>query len=352
MPDTITRTGKLFTAGDYPDKQFSLTEEELTAAIEHFAPVAANLQHRESLLDGKLGGLQKVWRQGKELFGEIQIPAWLHETVGSEPIKPSLEWDRATKRICGLAYVVSPRIADAALMSAFSAWETSHAELTVSIPADFTLPDRPTKEFVMSTTIANPTPLDKIKALLGLAGVTPEKADAVLAAANFSVSEPSAPVNFSDSPEYKAMTARLDAQKAEVDAHKAAFAAQSALAIQRDAAAFATEQVTSLRAFPAEKDVIAAAFAQAAADDAAAPVTVTFGAGDADKGSRVDALKALFNARTPHTRTVSQVAQSAAAVFTASADKTVDAKAKEEELLLQTELGRTVLAERRAAEKK
>jgi len=119
----IVRTGKVFEVGEYPDKKFSLSEAEADAAIANFQPVAANIEHMPSLLDGKLGGLTKLWRQGKDLLGEVSIPKWLHEATGGEPIKPSMEWDRQTKRAAGIGYVLHPRIQTAALMAAFAASE-------------------------------------------------------------------------------------------------------------------------------------------------------------------------------------------------------------------------------------
>lgn len=43
----ITRTGKIFEAGEYPDKKFSLTEEELDAAVASFTPVKKQLGTRQ-----------------------------------------------------------------------------------------------------------------------------------------------------------------------------------------------------------------------------------------------------------------------------------------------------------------
>lgn len=56
----VRRVGKIFECGDYPDKAFSLTEEEATAAAAAFTPVPLDLEHLPTVLDGKLGRLVSV----------------------------------------------------------------------------------------------------------------------------------------------------------------------------------------------------------------------------------------------------------------------------------------------------
>ncbi|HEU4988448.1 MAG TPA: hypothetical protein VFT41_01540, partial [Gemmatimonadaceae bacterium] len=41
----VLRRGKIFEAGDYPDKAYAMTPEELWAAAEQFAPVPLDLEH-------------------------------------------------------------------------------------------------------------------------------------------------------------------------------------------------------------------------------------------------------------------------------------------------------------------
>jgi len=123
LKERVTRTGKIFQVGSYPDKQFDLKEPEADAAIASMSePIPANIEHRPSPLDGALGELKRVWREGVELFAECSIPKWLDEHLKEKgvPLQPSLEWDRSTKQIKGVAWVNFPRIEDAALMSAFS----------------------------------------------------------------------------------------------------------------------------------------------------------------------------------------------------------------------------------------
>jgi ClpP class serine protease len=66
----------------------------------------------------------------------------------------------------------------------------------------------------------------------------------------------------------------------------------------REAAAFADAEIAASRAVPAERAEIAAAYFQAAQDDAAAPAVVTFA--DGKTGTRVEGLQRLHAARPAH----------------------------------------------------
>lgn len=118
----VLRSGLLFRCGRYDDKSFSLDKSELAAAVRNFKPVPIDLEHVPTILSEKqaLGTLQEVATtpDGLNLIGTACLPRWLHDLMGSEPLKVSTTWDRATKRIRGLALVREPRITDAALFSA------------------------------------------------------------------------------------------------------------------------------------------------------------------------------------------------------------------------------------------
>lgn len=118
--DMVKRTGKLFQAGDYPDKNFSITAEEMATAATAFRPVDNDLEHRSTILDRKIGQLESVQARGAELFGTVVIPKWLNDTLGAEPLKVSLAWDRPTKRIIGNGLVLNPRVSDAQVCAAFA----------------------------------------------------------------------------------------------------------------------------------------------------------------------------------------------------------------------------------------
>lgn len=132
----VMKTGLIFRAGDYPDKNFRMTAEELKNAADAFTPVDLDIEHRKSIFDGKLGKLHAVVAKGDELYGAALVPKWLHEISEENPIKVSCTWDRSTKKLSKLALVTDPRVSDAALMAAFS-----KSELEAGASADKVLID-------------------------------------------------------------------------------------------------------------------------------------------------------------------------------------------------------------------
>lgn len=96
--DSTSGFAKLFEIGEYPDKDFSLTDSEADDAISHFSPVPNDLEHKQTILSGKLGTLESVFRIGREIFGRISIPKWLRELNDGEPIKVSLAWSKNSQK--------------------------------------------------------------------------------------------------------------------------------------------------------------------------------------------------------------------------------------------------------------
>lgn len=123
----ILRTGKIFEAGQYKDKKFEISPEELCEAIADFQPVDVDLEHMPTILDGKLGRLEAValGADGWSLIGTVRLPKWLDSQLADTQRKVSATWDRVTKKLTKLALVRNPRVKDAALMAAFMANECS-----------------------------------------------------------------------------------------------------------------------------------------------------------------------------------------------------------------------------------
>lgn len=120
--DVVYHAATVFRAGDYPDKKFSLTPSELKDAAAAFKkPVNLDYEHVEGPLDGQLGQLVAVEpsANGSKLHGMVAVPRWLDKVLPPQA-KLSATWDRASKKLVGLALVRNPRVSDAALMAAFS----------------------------------------------------------------------------------------------------------------------------------------------------------------------------------------------------------------------------------------
>jgi len=128
-PSLVPYTGKIFAIGEYPELDFSLTEAEADAAIAAFTPVDNDYEHHHGLFDGKLGTLQRVWREGTNLMGEMLLPRQVRELAG-ETLQTSLTWARETKRIIGNALTATPRISDATLVAAFTAALTDNMAIS------------------------------------------------------------------------------------------------------------------------------------------------------------------------------------------------------------------------------
>ena len=141
----VYKHGLIFRAGDYKDKEFSLSESELADAVANFSPVEIDVEHlRQSPLDGKLGRLEHVLigQDGKSLYGTVRMPKWFHDNVyvenGKEkPIKVSTTWAKSSKRITKLAITENPRVDDAVLMAAFSNNRLDKGEKDTEVLKDF-----------------------------------------------------------------------------------------------------------------------------------------------------------------------------------------------------------------------
>jgi hypothetical protein len=103
----------LFRAGNYPDKRFEISGRELADAVSQFSSVSLDLEHRNSVLDGRLGKLVGLSMNpdGQTVSGLVRIPSWLDNVLTKRSL--SIQFDRATKRVKGCALAVDPRIAEA-----------------------------------------------------------------------------------------------------------------------------------------------------------------------------------------------------------------------------------------------
>jgi hypothetical protein len=312
--DAVLRTGPIFEIGAYPDKDFTLTEAEADAAIAAFTPQAADYEHTPGPLDGHLGDLLTVWRDGTTLYGTAMVPRWADTALAAAGHKLSLAWDRATKQIVGWAWVTDPRVSHAQLAAAFAA---QHKEM----------PRMSWKDTILEALRGVPDSFEP-----------PALAD---------TPAPAAPVI--QSTELTTLTAPADfsAREAEIARREAAQATKEAEFARTQWRAEAERAVDGLitagKILPAEdapgadgQRPLVALFAQALADDAAGAATFT-----AAGSSRYAALSAAYSARA----VVAPVGEQLPVVTLSTGPETVpvDLEARKRELLAQSDGGRAAL---------
>lgn len=120
--DSVLKRGKIFQAGDYPDKGVNITVDDLRRGAPKFTPCHINSEHWPSVFDGKLGELIAVDIQDDgAVFGTTLVPKALDDLLGGDPIPVSIELSPDPDRaIIGLALAKNPRVTDAAIFAAFS----------------------------------------------------------------------------------------------------------------------------------------------------------------------------------------------------------------------------------------
>lgn len=334
--DFVIVRGKIFEAGEYKDKNFAISPDELAAVAQNFKPVPVDYSHVEGPLDGKLGELRSVSlaENGTDLMGEVAIPRWLDKALGDTARKVSCTWNRATKQLEKLALVNSPRIADAVLYSFFidDQLEKSRASADAAFEGKRnSATDHATIQKIHDNTMSLGAKCSGDNAEYSSDHSTKQDQKQELP----TMSEETK-VEFKDSAEYQAMIARFDAQTAEIERMKAEKR-------HNDAVSTVETLLREGKAVPAERTALVAAFELASTDDASNPVKVTFGEGG-QEGSRVDALKAVYAARPAHVLFGEQVPVGGTVLFTQETpDPNKVSPNRIKELLAQSEIGRAVL---------
>lgn len=104
------RPCRIFRAGDYPDKKFSITVAELEEAAKEFSgPLQLQVDFTDGPLDYCMGRLVSVQVIGDELHGFIELADWFDNVFPGRykrAIGPA--WDRTTKRLIGVSLLTRP----------------------------------------------------------------------------------------------------------------------------------------------------------------------------------------------------------------------------------------------------
>ena len=326
-PWTVYPNSILFKAGDYPDKKFSMSAVELFAQCEAHKPgTRGNIEHTD-FLSGRATETRKLWidADGETLRGAVAIPTDLDGLLLPSERRLSAEFDTVTKEFLGLALTTSPRVKEAALMTAFTNFarhDTPHGQQRIQ-----ELHDVAARGGAVCNAPAKMGSRHEATAIQKIHDTTIEAGAAcpTLAGANRA---PSCISQYARKGEKdKNMPSKLDELKTffrdlfgveepaaagmdkallsdpKIAALEMQIAARDIKDRARDAEAFADGVIRANKAMPAERMAIVAAFTYAASDDALSPTKVTFGkdkAGVPLTGSRIDALTALYAMRPTH----------------------------------------------------
>lgn len=105
--------------GFYDANGADITAEDIEAMVSSFAPVPLDIDHRPTLLDGKLGQLVEVTFSSdkRTLFGRVELPEWLDKALSDVEKKVSLTLDATKRKIQKLALTTNPVVPDAVLFS-------------------------------------------------------------------------------------------------------------------------------------------------------------------------------------------------------------------------------------------
>jgi len=111
----VEKDAKIFEAGEYPDKEISITEQDLDAMVDNFTEVPVKVEHTDSPLD-PLGAVLRVWRRGKELFARLAFPRDLAAFLERRGVKKlSVALYKDPLRLAEVSLVLSPRVPSAAM---------------------------------------------------------------------------------------------------------------------------------------------------------------------------------------------------------------------------------------------
>ena len=273
--DLVVYEGKVFEAGEYPDKGFVMDEAELAAKVLAFGGVDLDLEHSsfKDVLGNKLGRLETIWNRGTEALGRLRVPRWLHELAGGK-LQTSLSFDR-DKNIVGCALTLRPRIADAQVVAAFT---------RANLPPN----DTKKEKRRMPTSLK-----DRLRVLFGAApeatqdaGIDPHELDQI----EFKAQEPQVdPAIQAQLAEFKATNDRLVAGQLTVAA-----------------TLFADDVIRSAKAVPAQREHLVALYRSAALADGKGVVQFS-DAGQIEEGVNLKALRDLFADAQPHSLFTTQI---------------------------------------------
>lgn len=297
----IRRAPKIFEAGVFVDKAFSMTADEVAAAAKA-SSIPIELEHKRTVLSGKLGEVFKLGSENGVMFGDAKLPKWLDDLLGPDDRKLSAHFDRTTKQLKEISLVLNPRIPDARLTAAFAADELEYQGGTAAMQGPELL--QTVHDLIAAAreeadeSLYSKEYIKKLDTILAASATDDSEAEgneeeAAMSADPKPTPKPTpepTPAPKPAEPAPAVFSAELEKMKAENAKLQKAMDDLRRDKIKTEAAAFAASVPNKI--YPAEKDALAKLYERLAESD------VTF-SGDANESS-VSLLKAAINARPAH----------------------------------------------------
>lgn len=147
-------SGLIFRGGRFPERTIrELTEADIAAMVQNFPTcgIPVHVDHNEdSFLAEPLSKdgakLTRVWQQGLELWGEIDVPGWFAAMARDLTKSVSVGLDNSLQALREISFVKYPRITDAAVfqtLPSYHVFATAHPELAASIRQSASQPTTP-----------------------------------------------------------------------------------------------------------------------------------------------------------------------------------------------------------------
>ncbi len=112
---SVEKEAKIFEAGEYPDKEITVTEDDLDAIVGNFAGAPVKVEHTDSPLD-PLGTVKSVWRNGRDLFAKLAFPKDLAAFLERRGVKKlSVALWKDPLRLAEVSLVLAPRVPSASI---------------------------------------------------------------------------------------------------------------------------------------------------------------------------------------------------------------------------------------------
>lgn len=109
------RDARILIAGEYPDKDLTLTEQDLDAIVAAHEPVPLLVEHKPTL---KLGLVESLYRKGRELWGKVRLLPEAAKLIAQSGVRTlSAGLLRNPLKLREVSLVSYPRIPEASLMS-------------------------------------------------------------------------------------------------------------------------------------------------------------------------------------------------------------------------------------------